>query len=57
MPWKEKLEHFKESILHHEREVKLRKEEERRAKARDHTLHHSDLSSGSETLDDGIGRN
>jgi hypothetical protein len=56
MPWKEKWEHFKESILHHEQEVKRRKEEERRVKARDHALHHSDLSSGSETLDDGIGR-
>ena len=56
MPWKEKWEHFKESILHHEQDAERRKEEERRSKARDHALHHSDLSSGSETLDDGIGR-
>ena len=54
MPLKEKWEHFKENILHHEREQKRRKEEERRAQARDHALHHSDLSSGSETLDDRI---
>lgn len=54
MPGKNKLEPYIESILHHEREVEHREEEEARTKAWDYALHHSDLSSGSETLDDSI---
>lgn len=49
---KNKLEPYMESILHHEREAERREDEERKTKAWDYAMHHSDLSSGSETLDD-----
>ena len=54
MNGKNKLEPYIENILHHKIEVERRMEEERKIIARDYALHHSDLSSGSETLDDSI---
>ena len=54
MPGNNKLEPIIENILHHERYVEHKQEEERKTSAADYALHHSDLSSGSETMDDSI---
>ena len=52
MTGKDKLEHYVETVLHHARESARWVNEGRKARAHDYFLHHPDLSSGSETLDD-----
>ncbi|GFO55797.1 hypothetical protein GMSM_28040 [Geomonas sp. Red276] len=51
-----KWEDFKESMMHigtgKQRTEEERKEEQRKARERGEVPHHSDTSSGSETLDD-----
>jgi hypothetical protein len=52
MSGKDKVEHYVESILHHEQEAERWREANRKAISHDYALHFPDLSSGSETLDD-----
>ena len=53
MSGKDRLEHYLGSIFDHDRDAAPWTEMERKAKADNDALHHPDLSSGSETLDDG----
>jgi len=54
MRWKDKLEEVKENLTHHEKTREGPTAKERRAQAERHeeALHRTDLSTGSETLDD-----